>query len=217
MEYASYFKIHLWDWRNQIHNYQSKYIIIKVRFSRKLSIERRNKFRQLFLKFHSTRFSYLFQDRGCQFDVPQVVGGGEGLQFPTESDLDNYVVNLSSRPLSLTERQALSKGLRFCEPRNRGSTKQTLIDTEFENLQSQLDRLTPYEDSETTRLKARLVNLSKTFTKESVPRHQNLPPTPNEALLSKKKTTPLWCVVLTKEPALLFLIKLITSPKCTKF
>ena len=109
-------------------------------------------------------------------------------QFPTGPELDACVQNFSSRVFSLTEREALSRGLGFCVPPRKNYVDQSLIDTEFENFFRQLSKtFSPNDPTVLTQLKAKLVDTSKSFLKEHVPLRMNLPPSHLKALEALKK------------------------------
>ena len=113
--------------------------------------------------------------RNSEFNLRKAIDWIYG-QFPTGPDLDRCVTNFSSRPMSLTKMEALSRGLRYCIPPNKKFIKQELIDTEFENLFRQIHDLLPIDDSRISQLKAKLVHLSKNYLAEFVPSFANLPP-----------------------------------------
>ena len=69
--------------------------------------------------------------------------------------------------LSLTEKQALSRGLKFAVPK---APKQPLIDAEFEKFYNQLSDLVPSSHDALTKLKADLVTTFKSYATTPLPR-----------------------------------------------
>ena len=90
--------------------------------------------------------------------------------FPT--DLDDRIVNLSSQPLTLIEKQALCLGLDFAIPPRRA--KQIAIDAEFENMFHQLAAF-PLPADQLPLLRSQLVTLSKTYGHSKIERSCLLP------------------------------------------
>ena len=81
--------------------------------------------------------------------------------------IDRHIQNLSSVTLTLTEKQALSRGLKFAVPR---APKQPLIDAEFEKFYYQLSDLVPISHDAQAKLKADIVATSKSYGNTSLPK-----------------------------------------------
>ena len=99
----------------------------------------------------------------------------DGVAFP--EDVDKHIINKSSYTLSLVEKQALCRGLKFSIPFR---PKQEFIDCEFENFFLQLSSLESYNQDAVTKLKADLVSVSKDYRNWKPSR--TLPPAHIDAL-----------------------------------
>ena len=112
-----------------------------------------------FVKFTSSVVKNLKSDLNskAEFDLEKSTPWNVGF-YP--NPIDKHICNLSSYELSLTEKQALSRGLKFCVPR---SQPQPNIDAEFENFFQQTTDLVPNSEH-IPQLKAELVSLSRNFS-----------------------------------------------------
>ena len=91
--------------------------------------------------------------------------------FP--ADMDSRIVNLSSRVLTDTEKQALCLGLDFCIAPKR--VEQIRINAEFENLFQQLHDVLPSQPEDLATLKANLVSTAATYGHSHIERSALLP------------------------------------------